>query len=73
MPRARSRSVAQRVVRLQAELAQQRLRLGRVALDQLLGDAQIHGNRDELLLGAIVDVALQAPPLRILRGHDPLP
>jgi len=43
-------------------LAGQRLRLGQRA-----------GDGEQLLLGAVVDVALDPPPLLILRGDDPQP
>lgn len=58
--------------RLHADLLQQILRLRRVCPHQLLGNAHRDGNRHELLLCAIVNIALQAPPLGVLGSHDAL-
>ena len=38
-----------------------------------LGAPQLERERDEALLGAVVEVALDAPPLRVGRGRDPGP
>ena len=35
--------------------------------------SQVHRERDEVLLGAVVDVALQPPPLLVLGRNDPFP
>ena len=45
---------------------------GSVRLDQFLQDFQVHTDRDEVLLRAIVQVALDAPSLRVLGRHDTL-
>ena len=37
-----------------------------------LEQAQLEGDRDEALLRAVVEVALEPAPLRVARGHDPL-
>ena len=39
---------------------------------QRLGEPQVHGERDEVLLGTVVDVTLQTPALRVLGVHHPL-
>ena len=38
-----------------------------------LGPAQVHGQRDELLLRAVVQVAFDAPPLGVARLQDACP
>ena len=38
-----------------------------------LGHAQVHGQRDQPLLGAVVQVPLQAAPLGVARLDDPRP
>ena len=43
-----------------------------IVLGELLGQAQLDGQGDEMLLRTVVDVPLQSAPLGILRGHDPL-
>ncbi len=45
----------------------------RVGPDERLRQAELHGERDQVLLGAVVDVALKAAALGVLRGDDPLP
>ena len=72
MPRARSRRSSKRGVRLGLELADELARLLRVPLDQVVGEPELHGERDQLLLRAVVDVALEPPALRVLRGDQPL-
>ena len=47
--------------------------LHRVPLRQLFQQTELHGERHQLLLRAVVDVALQAPPLFVLRADQPLP
>ena len=44
-----------------------------VALGELAGEPRLHRERDELLLGAVVDVPLQPPALLVLGRHEPLP
>ena len=38
-----------------------------------LGHAQVQGEGDETLLGAVVEVALESPPLGVGGVHDPRP
>jgi hypothetical protein len=40
---------------------------------QALGQAQVHGERHEVLLRAVVHVALEPAALRVLRGDQPVP
>ena len=47
-------------------------RLRRVALGQLLGEPELHGQRHELLLHAVVDVALELAAFLVLGRHQPL-
>ena len=49
------------------------MRLGRVAIDERVGQSELDAERDELLLRAVVDVPLELAPLVVLRGHQPLP
>ena len=72
MPRARSRRSSSVGVRLALELADELARLRRVAFDQAVGELELHGERDELLLRAVVDVALEPAPLLVLRGDQSL-
>ena len=41
-----------------------------VALGQLAGQADVHGQRHQVLLGAVVEVALDLAPGRVGGGHD---
>jgi hypothetical protein len=45
------------------------LRLLGVAVGDLAGEADGHGQRDQVLLGPVVEVALDAPPLGVA-GRD---
>jgi hypothetical protein len=47
--------------------------LEEIGRDRRLRQAELHSQRDQMLLGAVVDVAFEAAPLFVLRGHDPLP
>ena len=72
MPRARSRRSSS-AVWVSASIWIEHLRgLRRIALRQLAGEPSLDGERDELLLGAVMDVALQATPLFVLRGDQTL-
>ena len=42
------------------------MRLGAVTIDQRVGQPELHAERDELLLGAVVDVALELAALGVL-------
>jgi hypothetical protein len=58
---------------LLARLRDQRRRALRIVVDARLGDAECHRHRDEPLLRAVVEVALDPPALGVGRGDDPLP
>ena len=62
-------NVLEGVPDIASELPQQRLRGRRILLGELAGDAEVHGERDQLLLRAVVDVALDAAPLGV-GGRD---
>jgi len=49
------------------------VRLLRVLVDQPVGDPDPDGERDEPLLGAVVEVALEPPPLGVAGGDDARP
>ena len=72
MPRARSPQIVDRRLRLGLQLRQHLVRLRRVAVDQRVGQPQLHAERDELLLRAVVDVALELASFLVLRGHQAL-
>ena len=59
MPRARSRRSSSASLCLDLELREDRARLRRVAFRRALGEPELHRERDELLLGTVVDVALE--------------
>jgi hypothetical protein len=42
----------------------------RLALEPPADEVKVQGDRDEPLLGAVVEVPLDAPPLRVPRGDD---
>ena len=44
--------------------------VGRVVLDRVAGEAELHGQRDEVLLGAVVQVALELAALGVAGGDD---
>ncbi len=73
MPRARSRSVS-RASRVSSWISPSiAFTSGRVAFHERLGQPLLHGERDQLLLRAVVDVALERLRPRVLRGDDPAP
>ena len=41
-------------------------------MDQLLCEPKLHGQRDQLLLGPVVQVPFELPPFLVLRGDEPL-
>ena len=45
----------------------------RVVDDDVLGQAQVDGQGDQVLLGPVVEVALDPAPLGVAAGHDPGP
>ena len=59
-------------VRFLLEFPGERLRAFGVAIGELLEQPELHGQGHELLLGAVVDVPLQAPPLLVLGAHQTL-
>ena len=65
--------VVQRARGVELDLLGHLARFLRIAFRELLEEPELHGERDELLLGAVVDVALQPPALLVLRSDDPLP
>jgi F420-dependent oxidoreductase-like protein len=54
------------------DVAEQAGALGRVSLGELLGEPGLDGEGDQLLLGAVVEVALDPPSLLVLRGDESL-
>jgi hypothetical protein len=73
MPRARSRSVSSASVGVGLQLADQLPRLGGVLLGERLRQPQLHLERDQVLLRAVVEVALLPPSLFVLRRYQPQP
>ena len=63
--------LAQRQRELVADRRHELLRR-RVVADVALQEAQLQRDRDEPLLGAVVQVALEPPPLRVARRDDAL-
>ena len=55
------------------EVAEDRPGLGRIRGDGGLGQLELDGQGDQVLLGAVVDVAFQPPPGLVLGGDQPLP
>ena len=70
MPRASSRSSSSEQRELVARAGHERLGRCRVAADVGADQPQLHGERDEPLLRAVVQVALQPPPLGVAGGDD---
>ena len=62
----------ERTRQLVARGRDQRLRRRRVAPDVGLDEPQLHRQRDQTLLGAVVEVALEPAPLGVARGDDAL-
>ena len=73
MPWASARSSAIGVLQVAADLVDHRLRVGRVVDDGVLGQAQLDGERDQVLLGAVVQVAFELAPLGVAGGDDAHP
>ena len=57
---------------LLARVGHELLRRRRVLVDLVLDQPQLHRQRDEPLLRAVVEVALEPPPLVVAGGDDPL-
>ena len=65
--------LGQRRLHVAAQLLEHGLDRLRVALDELAGEADLHRERDEVLLRAVVQVALDPAPRLVGRGHDAQP
>ena len=65
MPRPELAQLLQRLQQALARLAHQRPGVGAVVAQARLGQAQRHGDRDQALLRAVVQVALDAPALGV--------
>ena len=63
--------LVQRPIDLAAELGLERRRTGRVGGPELVHELELHPQRDQPLLGAIMEVALDPLPLDIGGGQDP--
>jgi len=72
-PARQGSEVVERSVRLDLEFREHRTGSFVVLPDERGGQPLLHGERDELLLGAVVDVALDPVPLGVLRRHQALP
>jgi hypothetical protein len=64
--------IRQRFTQLLADCNQQFNRLSWITLDQFLGDANVDCDRNQLLLGTVMDISLQATSRRVLSRHDAL-
>ena len=64
-PRASSRSSSSASLRSSADAVEHRSGGRRVVAQGFLGHAQVQGEGDEALLGAVVEVALESPPLGV--------
>ena len=53
-----------------ADAVEHRFRGRRVVVQGFLGHAQVEGEGDEALLGAVVEVAFESPPLGVGGVHD---
>ena len=73
MPRARSRRFSSAPAASACSSPRICLGLRRVLVDGRLGEPELDGQGDQVLLGAVVDVAFQPPPRLVLRGDQPLP
>ena len=70
MPCASSRSCGERLLRVAAQLFEHRAERRRVRLEQLAGEPELHRQRDEVLLRAVVEVALDLAARLVGRGDD---
>ena len=53
-----------------ADAVEHRFRRRRVVVQRLLGHPEVEGEGDEALLGAVVQVAFESPPLGVAGVHD---
>ena len=67
---ANSRSVLEQVAQIGLQLRQQPLAAPVAAAQSLPGQAELRGQRHDLLLDAVVQVALDPPALGVLGGDD---
>jgi hypothetical protein len=65
--------VGKRASRVRLQFAQDLPGLRRVLINRHPGEPELDGEGHQILLGSVVDVAFQAPPHLILRGHKALP
>ena len=70
MPWASARSSWIGVLDVALDLVDHRDRVVRVVLDRVTGEAQLDGQRHEVLLGTVVEVALELAPLGVAGGDD---
>ena len=63
-------NVLEGVPDIASELPQQLSRGGRILLGELAGHAEVDGERDQLLLRAVVDVTLDTAPLGVSGCDD---
>ena len=63
--------VLERLGRVALKVREHRVGARLVLADQRVRQLQLHGERDELLLCAVVDVALDPPALLVLRCDEP--
>ena len=68
MPLARSRSVSSASSASAFNWSRVESRLVWVAVEEQLGEPELHLDGHEVLLGAVVEVALESPALLILGG-----
>ena len=73
IPRASSRSSSSAGGELGRSARELAARPRRISFDQGVQEPQAQGERHEPLLGSIVEVALQTPPLDVARLDDPRP
>ena len=62
-----------RVLEVALDLVDHRQRVGGIVLDRVLGETQLDGEGDEMLLGAVVEVALELAPLGVAGRDDARP
>src|SRR4029079_11345563 len=70
---AERRQRVERLADLLVELAEERSGVRGIPAHEPPGEAELHREGHQVLLGAIVGVALQPAALVVLRGDDPLP